>query len=269
MADDTQLLLFDSSQPGCAQCGEPMPAFEAKRYCSKVCLREYHRLLRAELRSSVDKTPTSLYKYFDHDDVLLYVGITSRGVARNTEHNKSKSWWQYVVRQTVEHHRNRKSAEEREAALIKKFAPPFNKRGNFDYKEANAAYLMKQSLGGAEGVKLLAEGKNRVAGLVVNKVGTRVTLMVPSPDVDFTDVKAIRVDSGGRQAVILDAGQFSDGTGSWVRVKSPKPEQVSGAIVMYKHTPNSALLPAKMIKLVYREDGLVNVWDRHRKGGGI
>jgi hypothetical protein len=32
------------------------------------------------------ETPTSIYKYYDRQDILVYVGITSRGVARNREH---------------------------------------------------------------------------------------------------------------------------------------------------------------------------------------
>lgn len=49
-----------------------------------------------------DDTPTSLYKYYDRDGVLLYVGITGRGDTRNAEHNKTKFWWKFVSRQSME-----------------------------------------------------------------------------------------------------------------------------------------------------------------------
>lgn len=259
----SQLWLFDESQPGCAHCGEPLPAFDDKKYCDKECRDSHNRIIRKDLAAGADRVPTSLYKYYDRDGVLLYVGITSRGSARNTEHNKSKSWWQFVERQDVEHHRSRASATQRETSLIRRFAPPFNKQQNPDYETAKSAYLTRQSIGGEKGVKLLIEGRNRVPGFVVNKVGERVTIMVNDPQIVFIDAHAIRVDSGGREAKFVDSGVFSDGSGSWARVRTVKPEQVTGAIVMYKHT-NSAEFPVKMIKLVYQDD-VINVWSSNRR----
>lgn len=263
----SQLLLFDESQPDCAHCGASIPAFEdqSHKYCSKACRDDFNRLLRKEIRNTVDKVPTSLYKYYDCDGILLYVGITSRGSARNGEHNKSKSWWQFVDRQTVEHHRSRASAEQRETTLIRKYAPPFNKQQNPDHKAARDAYFLRQSIGGAKGVKLLAEGKNRVPGFVINKVGDRVTIMVSNPLVIFADPAKIVIDSGGRRAKFLDSGVFSDNSGSWARVATPKPEAVKGAIVMYRHHVKSSWLYVKSIQLIYQEDGLVNVWDHNWK----
>lgn len=45
----------------------------------------------------------TLYRFFDKDGVLLYVGITSRGVERVREHAASKSWWDAVANATFEH----------------------------------------------------------------------------------------------------------------------------------------------------------------------
>ena len=41
--------------------------------------------LRSTDRMSI-VTPTSVYLYYDQHDILIYVGITSRGVRRNIEH---------------------------------------------------------------------------------------------------------------------------------------------------------------------------------------
>ena len=64
--------------------------------------------------------PTSVYKYFDRSNLLLYVGITSRGVQRQSEHNSDKPWWNYVASQQIEHFSTREEALQREKDLAVK-----------------------------------------------------------------------------------------------------------------------------------------------------
>lgn len=85
--------------------------------------------------------PTSVYKYFDARRILIYVGITGAGIARNRQHNESKEWWKYVVSQEIEHYKSRRLAHEREVQLIEKYRPPFNKQHNRDYAAARRFYL--------------------------------------------------------------------------------------------------------------------------------
>lgn len=85
--------------------------------------------------------PTSVYRYYDVDDLLIYVGITSRGMTRNREHNATKEWWPYVSRQEVEHFGSRERAAERERSLIHAFRPPFNRQHNAESGDLRAAYL--------------------------------------------------------------------------------------------------------------------------------
>ena len=85
--------------------------------------------------------PTSLYRYYDAHRVLIYVGITKRGVVRNTEHNTGKSWWPYVAHQVVEHFTTRELAHARERELIKRYTPPCNVQHNPDHREMRSAYL--------------------------------------------------------------------------------------------------------------------------------
>jgi predicted GIY-YIG superfamily endonuclease len=86
-------------------------------------------------------TPTSVYTYYDRHNILLYVGVTSRGMQRNREHNQTKSWWTFVARQEVEHFPTRGKALVQESRLIQQFRPPFNTQGNPGYLGTRAAYL--------------------------------------------------------------------------------------------------------------------------------
>lgn len=84
--------------------------------------------------------PTSVYRYYDRDSVLLYVSITKRGANRNSEHF-SKEWWKYVSRQEVSHFPSRKWALREESSLIREFQPPFNVQMNPGHRESRSAYL--------------------------------------------------------------------------------------------------------------------------------
>lgn len=91
--------------------------------------------------------PTSVYRYYDPAGILLYVGITSRGTARNREHNATKDWWPFVTRQEVEHYPTRDEAAHREVALIRAHRPPFNRQHNPDGGSLREAYLTLAATG--------------------------------------------------------------------------------------------------------------------------
>jgi hypothetical protein len=97
-------------------------------------------LLREGSTPVVD-TPTSVYRYYDQHGLLLYVGVTSRGIQRNREHNTTKEWWPYVVSQQVDHHATRGRALAAERHLIQTFHPPFNTQHNPESHILRAAYL--------------------------------------------------------------------------------------------------------------------------------
>ena len=61
---------------------------------------------------------TTLYRFYDADDVLLYVGISERGPERWKAHRKGKPWWTDVARTTTEHYDTRQQALDAERAAI-------------------------------------------------------------------------------------------------------------------------------------------------------
>jgi hypothetical protein len=84
---------------------------------------------------------TSLYRYYDAKDFLIYVGITSQGIARNQQHNSDKDWWPFVHHQTVEHFPTRAIALKQEKAAILLNQPPFNRQHNPHHEDIRDAYL--------------------------------------------------------------------------------------------------------------------------------
>jgi len=71
-------------------------------------------------------SPTTLYRFYDADDRLLYVGITERGPQRWKEHRKSKGWWTKVVRISTEHFPTRVQALKAEERAIRQEKPAYN-----------------------------------------------------------------------------------------------------------------------------------------------
>ena len=75
-----------------------------------------------------DTTPTALYRLYDGDGVLLYVGITSRRPDdRFREHSELAWWWPYVTRHVVDWYPNRVAARAREKAWVLTGIPLVNK----------------------------------------------------------------------------------------------------------------------------------------------
>lgn len=91
--------------------------------------------------SDITPQPTSVYRYYDQAGLLLYVGITSRGIRRQREHNGDKEWWPFVTRQEVEHYKSRPIAAARERSLIQKYRPPFNKTYNLGHQQLQELYV--------------------------------------------------------------------------------------------------------------------------------
>jgi hypothetical protein len=74
--------------------------------------------------------PTALYRYFDADDLLLYIGVSDRLRIRTGDHIAGSSWMDFAVRSTIERHPTRAVALETEESAIKAEHPLFNHQHN-------------------------------------------------------------------------------------------------------------------------------------------
>ena len=73
--------------------------------------------------------PTVLYRLFDSQGRLLYVGITCGPRERFKAHHGEKDWWPRVVGCTFEHFETRRQALTAESEAIKNERPVFNVSG--------------------------------------------------------------------------------------------------------------------------------------------
>jgi predicted GIY-YIG superfamily endonuclease len=98
-------------------------------------LERYHEDQR-ELRAGQDAIvrtralqPTALYRHFDADGKLLYVGISLSVVARLARHVNGSHWARQITMITIEWHSGRPEALAAEAAAIVAERPAFNIAG--------------------------------------------------------------------------------------------------------------------------------------------
>jgi predicted GIY-YIG superfamily endonuclease len=73
---------------------------------------------------------TSLYRFYDENNELLYVGITNNLPARIKEHADEKTWWPLVTTIHVTHISDRKDARLLEATVIRTEHPRYNLHHN-------------------------------------------------------------------------------------------------------------------------------------------
>lgn len=70
--------------------------------------------------------PTALYRAFDAEGALLYVGISFNPLLRVGQHAKSKAWWTEVAKITVAHYPTRAAAAAAERSAIASERPRHN-----------------------------------------------------------------------------------------------------------------------------------------------
>ena len=78
----------------------------------------------------------TLYRFYDQDDQLLYVGITKFFEPRLKQHYKNADWFFDTARVTLEHYQTRQDVERAESQAIKSERPKYNIAKNPDKEQA-------------------------------------------------------------------------------------------------------------------------------------
>lgn len=86
---------------------------------------------------------TALYRHFDAEGVLIYVGITDSMPKRTDQHRRNSAWFQFVADTTTEMFDTRTAASNAEREAIKTEGPVFNDTHNKARRDASVAYLFK------------------------------------------------------------------------------------------------------------------------------
>lgn len=76
----------------------------------------------------------AVYKLYDADDVLLYVGYSQSVAHRLSQHEKNKEWWARVARISISRYETALDARGIEKHTIALLCPLFNKHFNYGRK---------------------------------------------------------------------------------------------------------------------------------------
>lgn len=105
---------------------------------------------------------TSLYRFYDASNVLLYIGITNSVPRRLDQHEDEKPWFLTVARVEVEHHPDRQAALDAEKNAIKAERPKYNVQHNRAFRRT-----WTQSGGGQWTFESLRSGYQRRCDLTL------------------------------------------------------------------------------------------------------
>lgn len=80
---------------------------------------------------------TTLYRLYDSDDALLYIGIASNPGTRFEQHASAKMWWGDVATIRLEHFDDRSTAALAEGLAINAEQPLYNRALTFSYNPSS------------------------------------------------------------------------------------------------------------------------------------
>lgn len=86
------------------------------------------RLLLPRSVKRLRVSETAVYRLYDADGALLYVGVARSPRERLSDHAYRKPWWPQVARKTIEWHPDRETALEAEARAIHTEHPVHNRQ---------------------------------------------------------------------------------------------------------------------------------------------
>jgi len=80
------------------------------------------------MQEQLHAKPTQLYRHFNAEGQLLYVGVSLRSMKRLAEHKNNSDWFNEITRVDIEHFSDRKTAMDAERKAVQEENPKYNKR---------------------------------------------------------------------------------------------------------------------------------------------
>lgn len=156
---------------------------------------------------SVSKEPrrAAVYRLYDEDGELLYIG-SSYDPARRCKEHQEKGWWPQVAQRTVVWHKSREAAYEKEAKAIKAERPRHNQASTPEYADRRS----RETLARGTSIFVIAA----TATILKQRVGRK------AEEAGFDSKYAGAIGILAERAYKLASGQYPDG------VKNPPLEWV-------------------------------------------
>ncbi len=95
---------------------------------------------QARIEKMLEPSRQTLYRMFNSDNELLYVGITNNLFGRFAGHSDDKEWFDEIAYATFEHHANRYEVDKAETLAIQLENPKYNRAKNPAYESATDHY---------------------------------------------------------------------------------------------------------------------------------
>jgi len=97
---------------------------------------------QARKEKLLEPSNQTLYRFFNANNELLYVGITNNPFNRFSGHSKDKEWFKEITHSTMEHYPNRLAVDKAETIAIRSEKPKYNK-ANVDGFERSPDHMKK------------------------------------------------------------------------------------------------------------------------------
>jgi predicted GIY-YIG superfamily endonuclease len=154
------------------------------------------------------REPAAVYRLWDADGKLLYIGSAHDPEGRCKEHQK-KPWWPEVASRTEEWHSNRGTAYIHEMKAIRAERPKHNVMGAPGYTPDSEAVRLRNSLASLRGRLFGASGRVSVdVYLAARDAGytrKQADRMGKLAQIEFLDTTALFPDAVKRRREALEA----------------------------------------------------------------
>lgn len=130
---------------------------------------------------------TAVYRLYDADKALLYIGMSDDPDRRFAEHEADKSWWPLVADRAIEWHDSRKAASVAEFAAIRSERTVHNKHGSPWAVKPPEPGRMPISAARAEFTEVVNAVRLQDRTVRLTRRGTQQAAIVPTDVIDLIE----------------------------------------------------------------------------------